>query len=84
LRGDVLLHLVRAGDDRVAGAGDRVAVAGVVNVEHRLDGRVEPLDVEGLVDGALGLPERERVHLGDLPGQVHRVVLQPVGVGSAT
>ena len=44
-------------------------MAGLVDVEHRLDGRVEALHVQGLVDRPLGLPQRERVHLRDVGGQ---------------
>jgi hypothetical protein len=49
-----------------------------VNVEDRLDGRVEALHVEGLVDRALSLAQAERVHLRDVPGQLHRLLAQVI------
>ena len=42
---------------------------GLVDVEHGLDGRVEALHVQRLVDRPLGLAQGERRHLGDLLGQ---------------
>ncbi len=45
-----------------------VAVPRLVDVEHRLDDGIEPDDVEGLVDRALGLPQSEWVLGRDLIG----------------
>ncbi|SQD95769.1 hypothetical protein FMEAI12_3310019 [Parafrankia sp. Ea1.12] len=42
----------------------------VVHVEHRVDGGAETLDVQGVVDGALGHAQRERVLAGDAAGKL--------------
>ena len=53
-------------------------MAGLVDVEDRLDRHVEALHVEGLVDGPLGLTQGERRHLGDLFGQRPRLGIKLV------
>jgi hypothetical protein len=53
-------------------------VAGLVDVEDGLDGGVEALDVEGLVDGPLGLAQREGMLRRDLGGEAARLGPQVV------
>src|SRR5262249_1828288 len=66
---DVCLHLIEIHQHRPPAYTQRVSVAGLMDIEDGLNGRVEPLHVEGLIDGTLGLTQSERWHLGDLFGQ---------------
>ena len=44
------LHLVEVDQHRPTADTQRIAMAGLMNVEHRLNRRVEALHVEGLID----------------------------------
>src|SRR5947208_11184928 len=55
-----------------------MAVAGLVDVEHRLDRGIEALHVKGLVDRALGLAQGEWMPGRDLGSELARLVAQVV------